>query len=218
MPSSGTNLRYKELRIQRCEQSRHSRRYHQCGMFSIQFVFLSGRRNFEINLSTNGIFQIDLSIQQICPRWCRWIFEVGHITIWKNGMAVENVQTCSDSIPLSPAPELRALITIFLSTGPVISTRRLSNGFGSGAIVQSDSLICFVESRKSNCKPSFSCCCFVTRCDSNFCRFGSKLLWSFSKNASDSFVNIPSYFDSIDGMILIDVENDWDIITFCSRE
>ena len=34
------------------------------------------------------------------------------------------------------APELRALITIFRSVGPVISTRRSCRSFGSGQIVQ----------------------------------------------------------------------------------
>jgi len=37
------------------------------------------------------------------------------------------------------APELRALITIFRSVGPVISTRRSRSGSGTGSIVQSRS-------------------------------------------------------------------------------
>ena len=37
------------------------------------------------------------------------------------------------------APELRALIIILASTGPVISTRRSSRSAGTGAITQSDS-------------------------------------------------------------------------------
>ena len=41
------------------------------------------------------------------------------------------------------APELSALITILRSGGPVISTRRSSRSFGSGATVQSPSRMAF---------------------------------------------------------------------------
>ncbi len=54
------------------------------------------------------------------------------------------------------APEFNALITIFRSTGPVISTRRSCKSFGSGAITQSPSRICFVSGRKSSFSPASS--------------------------------------------------------------
>ena len=47
------------------------------------------------------------------------------------------------------APELRALIIIFGSAGPVISTRRSSRSAGAGATVQSASRTSRVATRKS---------------------------------------------------------------------
>ena len=54
------------------------------------------------------------------------------------------------------APELSALIIIFRSTGPVISTRRSFRSAGAGATVQLRSRICRVSARKSGSAPSRS--------------------------------------------------------------
>ena len=51
------------------------------------------------------------------------------------------------------APELSALITIFRSTGPVISTRRSAISSGNGAIRQSPSRTEAVSGRKSGARP-----------------------------------------------------------------
>ena len=48
------------------------------------------------------------------------------------------------------APELRALIVILRSVGPVISTRRSSSAAGAGATRQSPSRMCAVSGRKSS--------------------------------------------------------------------
>src|SRR2546427_270941 len=52
------------------------------------------------------------------------------------------------------APELRALIIILRSTGPVISTRRSVRSGRIGATVQSRSRISFVSGRKSGSRPA----------------------------------------------------------------
>jgi len=51
------------------------------------------------------------------------------------------------------APELRALMTIFRSTGPVISTRRSSSPGGIGATFHSRVRISSVSGRKSGRTP-----------------------------------------------------------------
>ena len=56
------------------------------------------------------------------------------------------------------APELRALIIIFRSTGPVISTLRLSRSAGAGATVQARSRTARVCARKSGWAPSLMSC------------------------------------------------------------
>ena len=57
------------------------------------------------------------------------------------------------------APELSALIIIFGSAGPVISTRRSSKSAGAGATVQSASRISRVPGRKSSRSPASSAAC-----------------------------------------------------------
>jgi len=52
------------------------------------------------------------------------------------------------------APELRALITIFRSTGPVISTRRSRRSCGRGATLQDPSRIVRASGRKSGRRPA----------------------------------------------------------------
>ena len=47
----------------------------------------------------------------------------------------------SKSVMYESAPELKALMTIFASTGPVISTRRHCSAGGTGAIFQSPARI-----------------------------------------------------------------------------
>ena len=54
------------------------------------------------------------------------------------------------------APELRALIIIFGSAGPVISTRRSSRSAGARATRQSAARIGAVSARKSGMTPAAS--------------------------------------------------------------
>ena len=54
------------------------------------------------------------------------------------------------------APELRALIIILRSTGPVISTRLSLRSAGGGATCQSPSRTTFVSGRKSGSAPASS--------------------------------------------------------------
>ena len=54
------------------------------------------------------------------------------------------------------APELSALIVILRSVGPVISTQRCCMSAGTGATVQSPSLISRVSGRKSSISPAAS--------------------------------------------------------------
>ena len=60
------------------------------------------------------------------------------------------VLASSRSASHTRAPELRALIAIFGSVGPVISTRRSRRSAGAGATVQSDSRTSAVSGRKSS--------------------------------------------------------------------
>ena len=62
----------------------------------------------------------------------------------------------SKSVMYESAPELKALMTILASTGPVISTRRHCSAAGTGAIRQSPSRIAFVSARKSGRSPASS--------------------------------------------------------------
>jgi hypothetical protein len=62
----------------------------------------------------------------------------------------------SKSVMYESAPELKALMTILASTGPVISTRRHSSALGSGAMVQLPSRIAWVSGRKFGRSPASS--------------------------------------------------------------
>src|SRR5258708_5048687 len=66
------------------------------------------------------------------------------------------------------APEFNALMIIFRSTGPVISTRRSCRSAGTGAIVHSLVRICSVSGRKSGSLPeSISACRCILLCNSS---------------------------------------------------
>src|SRR6266571_1494074 len=82
------------------------------------------------------------------------------------------------------APELRALIIILRSTGPVISTRRSVRSGRIGATVQSRSRISFVSGRKSGSRPASSSCWRSRRCASRRWRSGSKRRASAPRNWS----------------------------------
>ena len=85
--------------------------------------------------------------------------------------------------------EFKALIIIFRSTGPVISTLLSRRSFGIGLTCHSDSLISLVSSRKSGRLPSSKDFCLfflssnkVLIFVSNFlCKFSTKLLASSEK-------------------------------------
>ncbi|CEY23295.1 Uncharacterised protein [Streptococcus pneumoniae] len=95
------------------------------------------------------------------------------------------------------APEFKALMTIFLSTGPVISTRRSSKSFGSLAIVQSASRMCFVSSRNFGNSPASILFCFSTRFCKSSMRRSLKFSCSSFKKLSTSGVNISLYAGNI---------------------
>ena len=56
------------------------------------------------------------------------------------------------------APEFKALMTIFLSTGPVISTLLSNKSSGNGAQTQSDSLTFLVSEGKEGKFPASKNC------------------------------------------------------------
>jgi hypothetical protein len=60
----------------------------------------------------------------------------------------------SKSVMYVLAPELRALISIFRSGGPVISTRLSWRSSGTGATLQPPSRMSFVSGRKSGISPA----------------------------------------------------------------
>src|SRR6266581_4173022 len=91
------------------------------------------------------------------------------------------------------APELRALMTIFRSTGPVISTRRSRRSRGAGATHQSgSSRTLLVSGRKSGSSPAASAACRSSRPASSSRRRGSNSRWRLATNASASSVRTAS--------------------------
>ena len=84
------------------------------------------------------------------------------------------------------APELRALMTILRSVGPVISVRRSLRSAGIGATVQSDSRMCCVSARKSGSAPSSISCCRTERRSSRAMRRASNLRCSSTRNVCAS--------------------------------
>ena len=89
------------------------------------------------------------------------------------------------------APELRALMIILRSTGPVISARRSWRSAGAGATFQLGSArMSAVSGRKSGSSPASSRAARSTRLASSSCRRGSNARWSFDTSASASGVRI----------------------------
>src|SRR3954470_178410 len=83
-------------------------------------------------------------------------------------------------------PLLRALMTIFRSVGPVISTQRFWRSLGGGATCQSPSRTSRVSSRKSSVPPSSSARWRSSRFSSNSRRRPSKRRWSSATNSRAS--------------------------------
>src|SRR6266545_3445265 len=90
------------------------------------------------------------------------------------------------------APELSALIIIFRSTGPVISTRRSCKSGGAGSTRQSASRSSRVSGRKSGSSPAEIRSCLSTRAKSSCSRRGLKRRWRSATNSSASPVRISS--------------------------
>ena len=112
---------------------------------------------------------------------------------WPSSMLAQVGEFASSKSAMNMrAPELRALITIFRSVGPVISTRRSRSGSGTGSIVQSPSRISRVSGRKSGSSPAASRCCCSARVASSSRRRGPKRPSSSSTNAVASSVRTPS--------------------------
>ena len=91
------------------------------------------------------------------------------------------------------APEFSALIVIFRSVGPVISTRRSTRPGAGGATRQEVScLICWVPGRKSSMAPAESSSCRAARAASNSARRGPNSRCSAAMRPSASGVRISS--------------------------
>src|SRR5215216_6457431 len=82
------------------------------------------------------------------------------------------------------APELRALITIFRSVGPVISTRRSRRSFGIGATFQFPSRTDLVSGRKSGSAPASSFFCRSSRAWRSISRVALNLRWRPARKAT----------------------------------
>jgi len=84
---------------------------------------------------------------------------------------------------------LSALITIFLSVGPVISTRRSSRPGAGGAHCHDGSArTCAVSARKSKGTPESNRRWASSRAASNDWRVGSNVLWRAERNLRASSV------------------------------
>ena len=91
------------------------------------------------------------------------------------------------------APELSALMVIFRSVGPVISTRRSTRpGAGEATRHSGSSLMCRVAGRKSSVPPADSSCCRAARAASSSARLAPKSRWSMAIRFSASGVRISS--------------------------
>ena len=104
------------------------------------------------------------------------------------------VLASSKSASQTLAPELSALIVIFLSVGPVISTRR-STSPGAGAATRQDrsSRMLLVCARKSSVPPSASARCRSCRASSSSARRGPSSRCRAAIRPSASSVRISSY-------------------------
>src|SRR5829696_648218 len=84
------------------------------------------------------------------------------------------------------APELSALITIFRSTGPVISTRLSCSSAGTGSTRHWPSRTCSVSGRKSGSSPSRSRCARSCLAASSCSRRGPNSRWSRVRKSTAS--------------------------------
>ena len=91
------------------------------------------------------------------------------------------------------APELSALMTIFRSTGPVISVRRSRRSAGAGATFHRPSRTDRVDGRKSGSTPASSCTWRAARACSSAWRRGSNSRKSPAMNAHAPGVRISAY-------------------------
>ena len=88
------------------------------------------------------------------------------------------------------APELRALIIIFGSTGPVISTRRSSRSAGAVATRQPvSSRTCAVSGRKPGSTPASKASWRLRRAARSASRWALKVRCRLARNASASEVS-----------------------------
>ena len=89
------------------------------------------------------------------------------------------------------APELRALMTILRSTGPVISTRRSCRSAGTGATCHdASSRMCLVSGRKSGRSPASKASWRTTRAASSSARRARNSRCRPATNATASGVRI----------------------------
>src|SRR4051812_9686149 len=104
-------------------------------------VAVSSFSSYDLSPDSKASVPSIASLRLICP----WIMlcQVGEFE-------------SSKSVMNPSAPELSALITIFASVGPVISTRRRRRSGGGGATCHSPSRISRVSARKSSVPPSSS--------------------------------------------------------------
>ena len=88
------------------------------------------------------------------------------------------------------APEFSALITIFRSTGPVISTRRSVKSAGIAPTCQSPARIAAVSLKKSGNSPAFSRSCRAWRLANKTLRSASNLVIRALKKSNAAGVKI----------------------------
>jgi hypothetical protein len=113
--------------------------YSENGWILRQFVLLSAYY-FIVDLTTNSIrvTKVNLAIDQIGECRCTRIFNSSRVSmLFKKELNKYNLPSKSAIKVL--APLFKAFITIFLSVGPVISTRRSSRQGAGGAHCQEGS-------------------------------------------------------------------------------
>lgn len=153
----------------------------------VQLVELATSRGLERDRLADSVAQVDLSVEVVGPG--------GGTRVWDRHSV--SVQVDAGRRPDSPsksamkvlAPELRAPMTIFLETGPVISTLRSSSpGMGAGPIQVGSFLMCSVDLRKLGRAPASNSAWRRTRALRRLLRVGLNERWRTARKARDSGV------------------------------
>ena len=143
----------------------------------------------KVDLTLNGVAQVDLPVDHIGECGCARICKIGRNDI-NNDVPKPIPRPKERYVPSKSAikvfaPLFKALMTIFLSVGPVISIRRSSRpGAGGAQCHEGSERMCAVSGGKSRTTPESYLRWASSRATSNDCLVDSKVLWRAARNLS----------------------------------